>query len=124
MRRPRRSTQERDRGQAAVELALALPVVVVVAVFAAQVGALGLRQLAISHAAREAARAAAISADPVGAGTAAALAATGVRPLEVDVSVGGTVVTVTVHHRGRIGIGPLGRDVDLVAAVTMRLEPP
>ena len=36
-----------DRGQAAIELALAMPVVLVLAVAAAQLGALGVRQLAI-----------------------------------------------------------------------------
>ena len=101
-----------------------MPIVLLLAVVAAQMGALGMRQLAIGHAAREGARAAAVAADPVAAGTEAALASTSVRPLDVDVTVGATTVRVTVHHAGRLGVGPLARDVELGAAVTMRVEPP
>jgi Flp pilus assembly protein TadG len=113
-----------DRGQAAIELALAMPVVLVLAVAAAQLGALGVRQLAIGNAARAGARAAAVAADPASAATDAAMAATSVRPLDVDVAVDADTVRVTVRTTSRVGLGPAGRDVDLTASVTMRLEPP
>jgi Flp pilus assembly protein TadG len=120
----RRHPGDGDRGQAAIELALALPVVLVLAVAAAQFGALGLRQLAIGNAARAGARAGSVAADPVAAATAAALAATSVRPLDVDVAVGDGTVRVTVRTTSRVGVGPAGREVDLSASVSMRLEPP
>jgi len=113
-----------DRGQAAVEVALALPVVVLFAVVAAQIGALGIRQLGLGNAARAGARAAAVAADPVGAGTSAALDATSLRPLDVSVEVGASTVRVVVRYSGRLGVGLVQRDVDLSAAVVMVLEPP
>ena len=82
----------RDAGQAAVELALALPVVVVLLLGMLQVALVGRDQLAIELAAREAARAAAVSADPAGAARLAADRVTSLRPLAVAVSVGGDTV--------------------------------
>jgi hypothetical protein len=101
-----------------------MPVVLVLAVAAAQLGALGVRQLGIGNAARAGARAASVAADPVSAATGAAMAATSVRPLDVDVAVGDGTVRVTVRTTSRVGLGPAGRDVHLAASVTMRLEPP
>lgn len=120
----RRHSGGGDRGQAAIELALAMPVVLVLAVAAAQMGALGVRQLAIGNAARAGARAASVAADPASVAVEAAMAATSVRPLDVDVAVGGDTVRVTVRTTTRIGLGPASREVDLTASVTMRLEPP
>ena len=65
-------------GQAAVELALALPVVVVLLLGMLQVALVGRDQLAVELAAREAARAAAVSADPAAAARSAADRANGV----------------------------------------------
>jgi Flp pilus assembly protein TadG len=113
-----------ERGQATVEIALVLPFVALFAVVAAQLGAVGMRQLALGNAARAGARAAAVAADPVGAGTDAALAATSVRPLDVEVDVATTTVRVRVHHDAHLGVGPLSRDVELSAEVVMVLEPP
>ncbi len=90
-----------DDGQAAVELALALPVVVVLLLGMLQVALVGRDQLAVELAAREAARAAAVSADPAGAARAAAGRVTTLRPLTVTVRVGGDTVTVTVGHAER-----------------------
>lgn len=113
-----------DRGQAAVEVALVMPIVVLFAVVAAQLGALGLRQLAVGNAARAGARAASVAADPVGAGTAAAMETTSLRPLTVGVHATGDTVRVEVRHTAHIGIGPLARDVELSASVAMPFEPP
>ena len=116
-----------DDGQAAVELALALPVVVVLLLGMLQVALVGRDQLAIELAAREGARAAAVAADPAGAARAAADRVTTLHPLAVDVSVSATTVTVTVHHRSVTDVALIGRlidDVDLDATATMALEPP
>ncbi len=113
-----------DRGQAAVEVALALPVVVLFAIVAVQIGVLGIRQLALGNAARAGARAASVAADPVAAGTAAAMEATSLRPLQVAVEIADATVRVVVHHTAHLGIGPVSRDVELSASVTMAVEPP
>jgi len=123
----RRRSADDDAGQASVELALLLPLVVVLLLGLLQVALVARDQLALELAAREAARAAAVSADPSGAAAAAANGATTLRPLDVSVAVGGTTVTVTVafHHRTDVAmIGPLVADVDLRATATMALEPP
>ena len=117
----------RDAGQAAVELALALPVVVVLLLGMLQVALVGRDQLAVELAAREAARAAAVSADPGSAARLAADRVTTLRPLDVAVSVGASTVTVTVTHPCATDVAIVGRliaDVDLRASVTMALEPP
>ncbi|MET0145166.1 MAG: TadE/TadG family type IV pilus assembly protein [Ilumatobacteraceae bacterium] len=122
-----RSRARDERGQAAVELALALPVVVVLLLGMLQVALVGRDQLAIELAAREAARAAAVSADPAAAAAAAADRVTTLRPLAVSVQVGGDTVTVTVGHQSATDVALAGRligDVDLRAVATMALEPP
>lgn len=116
-----------ERGQAAVELALALPVVVLLLLGMLQVALVGRDQLAIELAAREAARAAAVSADPVAAARLAAERITTLRPLQVAVSTGAAAVTVTVTHPSATDVAMVGRligDVDLRSTVTMALEPP
>jgi Flp pilus assembly protein TadG len=116
-----------DTGQAAVELALALPVVVVLLLGLLQVALVGRDQLAIELAAREAARAAAVSAEPARAARLAADRVTALRPLTVAVSVGGDTVTVTVSHRSGTDVALIGHlidDVDVRATATMALEPP
>ena len=116
-----------ERGQAAVELALALPVVVLLLLGMLQVALVGRDQLAIELAAREAARAAAVSADPVAAARLAAERVTTLRPLQVAVSTGAAAVTVTVSHPSATDVAMVGRligDVGLRSSVTMALEPP
>lgn len=103
-----------------------LPVVVVLLLGLLQVALVGRDQLAIELAAREGARAAAVSADPAAAARSAADRVTSL-PLAVDVSVSATTVTVTVEHRSRTDIALIGRlidGVDLQARATMALEPP
>ena len=116
-----------DRGQAAVELALALPVVVLHLLGMLQVALVGRDQLAVELAAREAARAAAVSADPVAAARLAAERVTSLRPLQIAVTAGGDTVTVTVSHPSATDVAMVGRvigDVELRASVTMAVEPP
>ncbi len=104
-----------------------LPVVVVLLLGMLQVALIGRDQLALELAAREGARAAAVSADPVTAAHAAADRVTSLHPLSVEVTVAATTVSVTVHHRSVTDIAVIGRlldDVDLQATATMALEPP
>jgi hypothetical protein len=56
-----------ERGQATAELALVLPVLVLVAIAIIQVGLVVRDYVAVVHAAREAARAASVDGDPDGA---------------------------------------------------------
>ena len=115
-----------DRGQAAVELALALPLVVLMLLAVVQLVVVARDQLAVVHAAREGARAAAVSGAPAGDGAAAARAAIALSPLDVDVSVGGGAVRVSVRHVTVTDIplvGALLPDVEVRAGATMRLEP-
>jgi hypothetical protein len=117
----------RDAGQAAVELALALPVVVALALGLVQVLAVAADQLAVELAAREGARAAAVAADPAGAAAHAARTAVPLDPLEVSAATGGGRVTVTVTYTSRTDlplIGGLIGDVELRANVTMARELP
>lgn len=121
------AAQPRDAGQAAVELALALPVVVVMLLGIVQVVAVVGDRLAVELAAREGARAAAVAGDPSGAAAAAASRATGLTPLDVATTVRSDRVTVTVSHRSRTDvpiIGRLIRDVVVESTVSMRREPP
>ena len=92
-----------------------------------QVALVGRDQLAVELAAREAARAAAVSADPVAAARLAAERVTTLRPLQVAVTEGGATVTVTVTHPSATDVALVGHviaDVELRATVTMAVEPP
>jgi len=120
-------TQTRDRGQAAVEFAIALPLVVVLVVGMIHVAVVVRDQLAIELAARDGARAAAVSAAPSAAADAAARSATAIRPISTSTAVSADSVTVTVRHTTRSRMPLLGLvlpDVDLDATVTMAREPP
>jgi Flp pilus assembly protein TadG len=125
-RRPRRVGC--DGGQAAVELALGFPLVCVGLLLLVQVAVVVRSQVAVVHAAREAARAAAVSADPVGDGGAAGRDALG--PLAagatVDVRAGPVTVTVAVRRTVRTDVplvGALVPDVTVDASAVMRIEP-
>lgn len=116
-----------DRGQATVELALVLPLVALLALGVAQVAVVAAQQLAVLHAARDAARAASVDADAPGAADRAAHEATALRPLAVSAAVAGDLVTVTVSHRAPTDlplIGPLLPDVVVSARVSMARDPP
>jgi Flp pilus assembly protein TadG len=109
-----------------VELALCLPLVVVLVLGVLQVAVVGRDRLALELAAREGARAAAVSATPAVAARAAAERVTTLRPLDVAVDVDGSTVTVEVRTAAT-GVPLVSRLVDgveLAARATMALEPP
>ncbi len=124
------ATARGDRGQSTVEFALVLPLVVLFALFVVQAGFVVRDQLLVSHAAREAARAAAVSdADRAGAALLAARRAGGLDPDRLSGAVtpvdGGAGVRVSISYRSPTDlalVGMLVPDVDLDAAVVMRVE--
>ena len=86
-------------GQAAVEVALVLPLVALLLLLVAQAALVVRDQVLVVHAAREAARAAAVDPAP-GVPREAALASAPLEPARLDVRVGpGRQVTVTVSYR-------------------------
>lgn len=121
--RPAPGPRRRERGQATVELAVALPFVLAVALLVVQVGLVVRAQVLVVHAAREAARAAAVGEPPpppdglAPARTDLAVVATGADP--------GDRVTATVRYRVESDlplVGPLLPDVVVRGAATMRVE--
>jgi Flp pilus assembly protein TadG len=119
----------RDDGQAAVELALALPVVALLLLAVIQLAVVVRDAVVVTHAAREAARAAAVSSDPVGSGRRAAIAAAG--PLRADrlvvvITEGSGRVTADLRYRAPTDvplIGALVADADVHGRATMQVEP-
>lgn len=116
-------------GQSTVELALALPVVVLLLLAVLQIGLVARDVVLVTHASREAARAAAVDDDP-GAPRRAALAASGLEADRLTVSVSGrdgpgsrarVVVTYQLPAHVPIIGALLGRRTVSVAA-TMRVE--
>lgn len=121
-----RGTQRHDQGQAAVEFAAVLPVVVVMAIGLVVVGVAVRNELAVHHAAREGARAASVSATPSAAASGAAGGATSL-PVEVTTSHNGTSVSVTVTYTDPVDVAIIGAllgPITHTATVTMALEPP
>ena len=119
--------QRRDSGQAAVEFAIALPVVVLLVLGIVQLVVVARDQLAVELAAREAARAASVAAGPQSAAAGAAAAATDLGPLDVVTQVGGDRVTVSVRYVDPTTVPLIGAflaDVTVTARVTMAREPP
>ncbi|HVX16670.1 MAG TPA: TadE family type IV pilus minor pilin [Acidimicrobiales bacterium] len=116
-----------ERGQATVELALLLPVVVVLVLFIVQVAMVVRAQVLAIECARDAARAAAVDPRPDAARTAAATP--GLEPGRLRVEVGrrsgGRLVHVTVSYEMPTDvslIGPLLPDVTVHAQAVMRVE--
>ncbi|MGH9156120.1 MAG: TadE/TadG family type IV pilus assembly protein [Acidimicrobiales bacterium] len=121
--------REGDRGQATVELALALPLVALLLLLVAQFGLVVRDQVLVVHAAREAARRAAV--DPAEASwRQAALRAAPLEPdrLQVVVTPGagrGEEVSVRLSYRSPTFapiIGPLLPDIVLRGGASMRRE--
>jgi Flp pilus assembly protein TadG len=118
-----------ERGQGTVELALLLPVVLVLALAVVQVGLVVHAQIQTAHAAREAARVVAVTGD-LGAAREAAARAASLDPARLDVEVDGAVVrggivTVTVRYRAPtdvVLVGAATGDVGLVGRATMVVE--
>ncbi len=115
----------RERGQATVELALVLPVLVLALLAVIQVGLVVRDHLQVVHAAREAARAASVDPDPGRAVQAAHRTLPG-----SDVHVGerpavGEPITVEVTYTSHTSlplVGPLFPDPTLHARAVMRVE--
>ncbi len=117
------------RGQATVELALTLPFVVILSLIVIQAGLVAKDALVVHHAAREAARAAAV--DPsVAVARRAALASGPLDDVRLSLTLsGGTnrgdTTTARLRYRSPTDVPLVGRlvgDVTVVAEVTMRVE--
>ncbi|HEX9994065.1 MAG TPA: TadE/TadG family type IV pilus assembly protein [Acidimicrobiales bacterium] len=119
----------RDGGQAAVELALALPLVALLLLLVVQVGLVVRAQVLVIHGAREGARAAAVDAAD-GAAREAVLAGTDLDSSRLTVEVTGrdgpgSRVTVEVRYRMPTAVpmvGALVGDVTLTGRAAMRVE--
>lgn len=98
MRRAENIGGDDESGQASVEFALVLPVIALSAWLVAAVAAVSVRHLEVLHAARVAARVAALDASPdmVRAATGDA---TSLSPLEVEITTHDSLVTVSVRVR-------------------------
>lgn len=123
--------RQRDAGQAVVEVALALPLVCTLVVGILQIALVGRNRLALEVAAREAARAAVVSADPAAAALTAAHTAVTLRPLVVRVEPGTIAdvpsITASIHWTDPTDVPIVGAfipDIPLRAQVTMTIEPP
>ena len=120
-------TRDRDRGQATVEFAVALPLVALLVLGIVQLVVIARDQLAVELAAREGARAAAAAAAPGPAATDAAHQAVALDPLDVTVATESDRISVTVAHSSNTNVPLIGlfiSDVQVAATVTMQREPP
>jgi hypothetical protein len=121
----RRRRSVGQRGQATVEFAFVLPLVVLAALALIQVGLVVRDQLGVVHAAREAARAASVDPDPARAVRAARRTLPG---STVDVGARpelGGEISVTVRYTSPTDlplVGVLFPDPDLHATSVMRVE--
>jgi Flp pilus assembly protein TadG len=118
-----------DEGQAAVELALVLPLVAILLLVPVQVGLIVRDQILVLHAAREAAREAAVDPGPEVPGRAAAASSTlDASRLTVESSGRGgpgSRVRIHVKYRAPTDVPLVGKaipDVTLEASATMRVE--
>ena len=116
------------RGQATLELALVLPVVLAMTLLVVQVGLVVRDQQLVVNAAREGARSAATE-PALEAARQAAVNSGGLDPgrLAIALHADGSTVTVTATYRSATDvplIGPLLRDVTLTESVTMHKEAP
>jgi hypothetical protein len=124
-----RRRRAQEDGQATVELALLLPVVVVLLLSVLQLGLVARDVVLVTHASREAARAAAVDADPHAAHRAAA-ATPGLQDHRLEVvAPGGDApgghVRVEVTYRIPTAVplvGPLLGDRTVRSTATMRVE--
>lgn len=109
-----------------MELALAMPIIAIFLLAIVQVVVIVRGQVAVIHAAREGARAAAVSASPNSAAVTAGRAGAGVAPVTVTTSTAGKAITVTVKFIDRTDVPLIGAfipDVTLIGRVTMQFEP-
>lgn len=131
MTRPRHGRRGADRGQSTVELALVLPVVVLLLLVLLQVGLVARDVVLVAHAAREGARAAATD-DAADAAASAAAESSGLSPDRLEVTTSGrsgpgSRVRVEVRYRVPTDVPIVGRalgDRTVSSSVTMRVETP
>ncbi|MBA3267132.1 MAG: pilus assembly protein [Acidimicrobiia bacterium] len=124
-----RTNDNGEEGQSTVELALVLPLVALVLLAVVQVGLIVRDQVMVVHAAREAAREAAVEPNP-DAARRAALAGAGLEGERLDVAVSGrgaagSRVRVEVRYRAPTRVPLVGvalGDLSLEATATMRVE--
>lgn len=118
-------------GQATVELALCLPILVLVLACVVEIGLLVGDQVRLWHAAREGARIAVV--DPATEEVREAAQSSGLEPLEVEVTPGpterrqGEALTVALSYNPRARVPLLGvlfERTELHATATMRIEQP
>jgi Flp pilus assembly protein TadG len=122
-------TEGADEGQAAVELALVLPLVAILLLVIVQAGVIVRDQILVIHAAREAAREAAVDGG-AGVPERAAVASSTLEPSRLTVESSdragpGSRVTIRVSYRAATDVPLVGGaipDVTLVASATMRVE--
>ena len=122
-------TRRGERGQAAVELVLALPLLALLALGLLQVALVARDQVLLVHAAREAAREASVDADPAAARR-GALSGSDLDADRLTVDASGRAgvgsrVTTRLSYRSPTDVPLVGRlvgDVRLQASVTMRVE--
>ena len=127
----RRGARRREAGQATVELALLLPVVLLLLLAVLQVGLLARDVVLVAHASREAARAAAVDPAP-SAARAAAIRSSGLSADRVTVRVtgrgsAGSRVRASVTYRAPTTVplvGALVGDRAITSTATMRVEGP
>ncbi len=118
-----------QRGQATVEFALVLPLIVLFSLIVIQAALVGKDVLLVHHAAREAARASAVDPTPATA-MQAAVASGRLDPSRLSSRLtGGTErgdrATAVVTYRSPTNVPLVGRlvgDIELRAEVTMRVE--
>ena len=131
MNGPPRSTRPgrgaRHRGQATVELALGLPVVCIGVLLVLQLALVGRDAVLVAHAAREAARAAAVEPNGPAARAGAVASTSALDPHRLDVRLrrGGGRVTAEVGYRSITAlpiVGVLIPDPELRSEVTMLEE--
>ncbi|PIE33137.1 MAG: hypothetical protein CSA55_02275 [Ilumatobacter coccineus] len=114
----------RDRGQAALEFAITLPMIALALLGVIQVAAVVADQLVVSVAAREGARAATVAASPTAAARSAVARTT---DAEVTVAVDHGWITVMVTKTNPTDVPVIGYvigEVTLVGSATMKQEPP
>ena len=114
-----------DAGQATVEVALALPVVLIIVLGIVQVGVAIRNELAVELAAREGARAAVVSSDPSGAAGRAARRSVGL-PIDVSTQTTSHDVVVTITYTDPTDVPIIGHFLGPSthrATATMATEP-
>jgi len=118
----------RDRGQATVEFAVLMPLLALWLLLLVQVTFVARDRIDLQGAARDAARAAAVSppSERLIRATRAARSSSTSR-VAVGVEVVGRTVTVVLHLHERAAVplvGALVPDIDMTARATMPLDPP